>query len=85
MSIIAWILMGLVSGFVASRLVDHRGGGLVLDVVLGIAGALVGGYLFHLFGSTGITGFNLWSVLVSMVGAVALLLVWNVITGRRHA
>jgi uncharacterized membrane protein YeaQ/YmgE (transglycosylase-associated protein family) len=85
MSIVAWIIMGLVAGLVASRIVDHRGPGLVLDVVLGIAGALVGGFLFRLGGSTGVTGFNLWSVFVSMIGAIILLGISHAFTGRRSA
>jgi uncharacterized membrane protein YeaQ/YmgE (transglycosylase-associated protein family) len=85
MSIIAWIVMGLVAGFIASRLVEHRGMGLVLDVVLGIAGALVGGFLFRLIGSPGITGFNLWSIFVSMMGAVILLGIANIFSRRRTA
>jgi uncharacterized membrane protein YeaQ/YmgE (transglycosylase-associated protein family) len=85
MSIIAWIIMGLVAGFVASKLVDHRGRGFVLDLVLGIVGALVGGFLFRLIGSIGVTGFNLWSVFVSMVGAVILLWISHAFTGRRAA
>lgn len=73
MSIIAWIFMGLIAGFIASKIVDRSGKGIVLDIVLGIAGALVGGFLFRLVGSSGITGFNVWSVFVSMIGAVILL------------
>lgn len=83
MSIAVWILMGLLAGFMVSRAVDHRGRGLVLDVVLGIAGALVGGFLFRLIGVTGVTGLNLWSVFASMVGAVTLLAVSHAFTRRR--
>lgn len=85
MSIIAWIVMGLVAGFIASRIVDHRGRGIVLDVVIGIAGALVGGFMFRLIGSPGITGFNLWSVFVSMIGAVILLALAQLFGRRRSA
>jgi uncharacterized membrane protein YeaQ/YmgE (transglycosylase-associated protein family) len=85
MSIVAWIIMGLVAGFIASRIVDHRGRGFVLDVVLGVAGALAGGFLFHLVGATGVTGFNLWSVFVSMIGAVILLWIARAFAGRRSA
>jgi uncharacterized membrane protein YeaQ/YmgE (transglycosylase-associated protein family) len=58
MSIVAWIIGGSASGFVASRIVDGRGRGLAVDVILGIAGAIVGGFMFRLIGSTGVTGFN---------------------------
>jgi uncharacterized membrane protein YeaQ/YmgE (transglycosylase-associated protein family) len=73
MSIIAWILLGLISGFVASKLVNQQGSGVVVDVLLGIGGAVVGGFLFTLLGATGVTGFNLWSIIVSMSGAIVLL------------
>ena len=85
MSIIAWIVMGLTAGFVASRIVDHSGSGLIFDVVLGIAGALVGGFLFRSIGSSGVTGFNLWSLFVSMIGAVTLLGISQAVTRRRAA
>lgn len=83
MSIIAWIVMGLIAGFAASKLVEHRGKGLLLDIVLGVAGALVGGFMFRLIGSPGITGFNLWSVFVSMMGAVILLGISSLFSRRR--
>jgi len=67
MSIIAWILLGLVAGFIASKLVSGSGKGLVVDMVLGVIGAFVGGGLFHLIGRSGVTGFNLWSVFVAVV------------------
>lgn len=84
MGIIAWIILGLVAGFIASKIVHHHGRGLVIDIALGVVGALVGGFLFHLIGGYGITGFNLWSLLVAVVGAVVLLLVWNVVSGHWH-
>jgi len=73
MSIIAWIILGLLSGFIASMLVNRSGEGLIFDTLLGVVGAVAGGFLFHLIGSVGITGLNLWSVLVSVVGAVVVL------------
>ena len=83
MSIIAWILLGLVSGFIASKIVNRTGEGLILDVFLGIVGAVVGGFLFHLLGSTGVSGFNVWSLFVAVVGAVAVLVVKQLVMGRR--
>jgi uncharacterized membrane protein YeaQ/YmgE (transglycosylase-associated protein family) len=73
MSILAWLILGLVSGFVASMLVNRSGAGLLMDIVLGIIGAMVGGFLFHLFGHIGITGLNAWSMLVAVIGAVVVL------------
>jgi uncharacterized membrane protein YeaQ/YmgE (transglycosylase-associated protein family) len=84
MGIIAWIVLGLVAGFIASKIVRHHGQGLVIDVVLGVMGALAGGVLFHLIGGYGITGFNLWSLFVAVLGAIALLLVGNAVSGHWH-
>ena len=69
MTVLAWIVLGLVSGFIASKLVDRRGQGVLLDIVLGVAGAFVGGWIFHQLGSVGVTGLNLWSIFVAAVGA----------------
>jgi uncharacterized membrane protein YeaQ/YmgE (transglycosylase-associated protein family) len=85
MSIITWILLGLVSGFIASKLVNKTGEGVFLDIVLGIVGAFVGGFLFHLFGATGVNGFNLWSMFVAVIGAVVVLVIKHAITGRGRA
>ena len=73
MSIIAWIVLGLIAGFIASKLVSGSGQGLLMDIVLGIVGAVVGGYLFTALGATGVTGFNLYSMFVAIVGAALLL------------
>jgi uncharacterized membrane protein YeaQ/YmgE (transglycosylase-associated protein family) len=82
MSLFVWILLGLVAGFIASHLVNHRGEGVVLDVLLGIVGAIIGGWLFHLFGHIGVTGLNLRSILVATVGAVVLLVTYHAIRRR---
>ena len=82
MSIIGWIVLGLIAGFVASKIVNKRGGGIVLDIFLGIIGALVGGFLFSQLGAVGVTGFNLWSMLVAIVGAVIILLLYHTVRGR---
>ena len=84
MSILAWLVLGLLAGFIASKLVNHRGLGVLLDVVMGIVGAFVGGFLFHLFGATGITGFNLWSLFVAVIGASVVLALFHVAAGRRY-
>jgi len=79
MSILAWIILGLIAGFIASKLVNHTGVGVILDTVLGIVGAVVGGFLFHLFGAAGVTGLNLWSLLVAACGAMVVLWVAHAI------
>ncbi len=73
MGIISWIVFGLIAGFIGSKIVNRRGMGVILDTIVGVVGALTGGYLFHLFGERGVTGFNLWSLLVAVVGSVVLL------------
>ena len=83
MSIIGWLLLGLIAGFIGSKLVNKSGEGLILDIVLGIVGAMVGGFLFTSFGAAGVTGFNLYSMLVAVVGAVVVLVVYHAIFGRR--
>jgi uncharacterized membrane protein YeaQ/YmgE (transglycosylase-associated protein family) len=77
MSILAWIILGLLAGFIGSKLVNKRGEGLFLDIILGIVGAVVGGWLFNKFGAAGVTGLNLYSLLVAVVGAVVVLLVYH--------
>lgn len=83
MGIISWIILGLIAGFIGSKIVDKQGQGLWLNMALGIVGALVGGFLFALFGATGVTGFNLYSMVVAIVGSIVVLLIYNAITGRR--
>jgi uncharacterized membrane protein YeaQ/YmgE (transglycosylase-associated protein family) len=70
MSIIGWLILGLIAGFVASRIVGAQGQGLVLDIVLGIVGALVGGFIFGAAGGVGVTGLNAWSLLVAIIGSI---------------
>jgi uncharacterized membrane protein YeaQ/YmgE (transglycosylase-associated protein family) len=83
MSILAWIILGLISGFIASKLVNKTGEGMLMDIVLGVVGAVVGGWLFHTFGMPGVTGLNLYSLLVAVVGAAVFLIVYHALT-RRH-
>jgi len=79
MSILAWIVLGLISGFVASKIVNKTGEGILLDIILGIIGAVVGGWLFQTFGHSGVTGLNLYSFLVAIVGAVLVLIIYHAI------
>ena len=77
MSILSWILLGLIAGFLGSKIVNRHGEGIFLDIVLGIVGAVAGGYLFSYFGAGRITGLNLYSVLVATAGAVLVLVVYH--------
>ena len=87
MSLFAWILLGLLAGFIASHLVNHRGEGMVLDILLGIVGSVVGGWLAHLLGFAGVTRLNLYSLIVATLGAVVFLFLYHAIRrsmiGRR--
>jgi len=83
MSILAWIVLGLIAGFIASKLVNKTGGSLVLDLLLGVVGAFVGGFLFTRFGAAGVTGLNIYSILVAIIGAVVVLFIYHAIAGRR--
>jgi uncharacterized membrane protein YeaQ/YmgE (transglycosylase-associated protein family) len=85
MGIISWIILGLIAGFIGSKIVDKQGQGFWLNIALGIIGALVGGFLFDAFGATGVTGLNIWSMIVAVVGSVVVLLVYNAVTTRRRA
>ncbi len=83
MSIIAWIILGLIAGFIASKIVNKSGEGIILDIVLGIVGAIVGGFLFSFFGAAPVTGFNIYSVIVAVIGAIVVLVIYHAIVGRR--
>lgn len=77
MSILAWLILGLLSGFIGSKIVNRRGEGVLVDIVLGIVGAVVGGFLFTQIGVRGVTGLNLWSILVAALGSVLVLTVFH--------
>lgn len=83
MSLIVWIVLGLISGFIASKLVNKSGEGMLLDILLGIVGAVVGGWLFHAFGMPGVTGLNLYSVVVAVIGAAVFLIGYHALVNRR--
>jgi len=82
MSILAWIILGLISGFIASKLINKQGEGLIVDILLGIVGAFLGGWLFNRFGMAGVTGLNLYSMLVAVVGAVIFLVIYHALFRR---
>ena len=82
MSLIAWLVLGLIAGFVGSKLVNNRGEGVLLDIILGVIGSFVGGWLFTTFGMPGVTGLNLYSMVVAAVGAVIVLVVYHAFSWR---
>jgi len=83
MSFLAWIVLGLIAGFIASKIVNKTGQGVVMDIILGIVGAVVGGWLFNTFGHMGVSGINLYSILVAVVGAVIVLVIYHALVGAR--
>jgi uncharacterized membrane protein YeaQ/YmgE (transglycosylase-associated protein family) len=84
MSILGWIILGLISGFIGSKIVNRTGEGFFLDIILGIVGAIVGGFLFTAVGASGVTGFNLYSMVVAVIGAIVVLVIYHALF-RRHA
>lgn len=86
MGIIGWIILGGLAGWVASMFVGNNGSqGILGNIIAGIIGGVVGGWVFSLLGGSGVTGFNIWSFIVALVGAIIVLFIWKAITGRRSA
>ena len=83
MSIIGWLILGLVAGFIGSKLVNKSGEGLLLDIVLGIVGAVVGGFLASLVGGAPVTGLNIYSLVIAAIGSIVVLFAYHALTGRR--
>lgn len=83
MSIIGWLVLGLIAGFIGSKIVNKTGEGVILDIVLGIVGGVVGGFLFSLLGAQSVTGFNLYSMFVAVIGAIVVLVIYHAVIGRR--
>jgi uncharacterized membrane protein YeaQ/YmgE (transglycosylase-associated protein family) len=79
MSILAWIILGLLAGFIGSKIVNKSGEGVIVDILLGIVGAVLGGWLFNRFGAAGVTGLNLYSLLVAVIGSVVFLVIYHAI------
>jgi uncharacterized membrane protein YeaQ/YmgE (transglycosylase-associated protein family) len=79
MSILAWIVLGLIAGFIGSKIVNRSGEGVILDIVLGVIGAVVGGFLFNQFGAAGVTGLNLYSLVVAVIGAIVVLILYHMV------
>ncbi len=84
MSIIAWLVLGLIAGFVASKIVNNTGEGVLLDIGLGIVGAVVGGFLFSLVGAAPVTGLNLYSLIVAVIGSIVVLAIYHAVAGRNR-
>ena len=84
MSILAWIIVGIIAGFLAKAVVPGEGpGGILGDLVVGVVGAVIGGWIMNAFGNVGANGLNIWSIIVAFIGAVVLLLLMRALTGRR--
>lgn len=83
MGILAWILLGLIAGFLASMVMRGGGYGVIGDIIVGIVGALIGGFIFSALGSAGVTGFNIWSFFVAFVGACVLIALLRAVSGSR--
>ena len=83
MSFLAWIILGLIAGFIGSKIVNHRGEGLLLDIILGIIGAVVGGWLFSAVGGHPVSGINLYSIFVAVIGSIVVLFIWHALVRRR--
>ena len=82
MGIIAWLVVGLIAGFIGSKIVNKSGEGLTRDIILGVIGGLVGGAIFSALGSTGVTGIDLWSIFVAIIGSIVVLVVYHALIGR---
>ena len=82
MGFLSWIILGLIAGFIGSKVVNKSGEGLFMDIILGIVGAVVGGWLMHFFGMAGVSGVNLYSIVVAVVGAIVVLVVYHALSRR---
>jgi uncharacterized membrane protein YeaQ/YmgE (transglycosylase-associated protein family) len=82
MSFLAWIVLGLIAGFIGSKIVNKRGEGMILDIILGIVGALLGGWIFNALGATGVTGLNIYSLFVAVLGSILFLVVYHAVARR---
>jgi uncharacterized membrane protein YeaQ/YmgE (transglycosylase-associated protein family) len=81
---LAWIVIGALAGWLASiAMKTNREQGLLIDIVVGIVGAFIGGFVFNALGIGGVTGFNIWSLFVAFIGAVILLAILRAVSGRR--
>lgn len=84
MSIIAWLVLGLLAGWIASMIMGAGGYGVVGDIVVGIVGALIGGFITGPLFGIDVTGFNLTSLIVAVVGAIVLIALYRALVGTRR-
>jgi uncharacterized membrane protein YeaQ/YmgE (transglycosylase-associated protein family) len=84
MTLLVWVVLGLVSGFIASKIINKSGEGFILDIVLGIVGAVLGGWLFNTFAMAGVSGLNLYSFFVAIVGAMVVLAAYHLLLRSAH-
>lgn len=82
MGVISWIILGLIAGWIASKLVNKTGSGMMIDIALGVVGAIVGGIIAGFFGVAGVTGVNIWSIVVAVIGAVVVLWIYHAVVAR---
>ncbi len=83
MGIIAWLVVGLVAGWIGSMIVNRSGEGPLMDIVLGVVGAFVGGFIFNMLGHGGVSGINLYSIFVAVIGSVVVLVLYHALFRRR--
>jgi len=83
MSIIGWIIFRAITGWLASLIVNKRGEGCIVNIAIGLVGALVGGFIFRALTNFDVFRFNLTSMFVAIIGAVVVLFLWHALTGRR--
>jgi len=83
MSFLSWVVLGLVAGYIGSKIVNRRGEGIILDILLGVVGAFAGGWLFRIFGEPGVSGLNLYSFFVAVIGSVVFLVIYHLFRRRR--
>jgi uncharacterized membrane protein YeaQ/YmgE (transglycosylase-associated protein family) len=82
MSLLSWIVLGLIAGFIGSKIVNKTGKGFFLDIVIGVVGAVVGGWLFQAFGASGVSGVNVYSLMVAVIGSVVVLVLYHTLVRR---
>jgi uncharacterized membrane protein YeaQ/YmgE (transglycosylase-associated protein family) len=85
MGIITWIVVGLIAGLLGKLIMPGDDpGGIIVTILIGIVGAFVGGFVFSIFGGAGVTGFNIWSIIVATIGAIILLAIYRALVGGRR-
>ena len=82
MSFLAWIVLGLLAGFIGSKIVNKSGEGFFIDIILGIVGAVIGGWVFSIFGASGVTGLNIYSLFVAVIGSIVFLVLYHAVARR---